>query len=92
MQVSRKKRVHLPEQWLFESKIERHYDRVENPVSSHSENPGNAEAYFVTRSYGLILKCRESQMAWAAGPARFGEGAAPGSTDAALSAAVPLIR
>jgi hypothetical protein len=40
--------IHIPEKWSFESKIEWHYDRIEVPliVSSHAENPDNAEAYF----------------------------------------------
>jgi Cysteine rich repeat len=40
--------IHLPEKWHFESKIEWHYDRIEVPLilSSHAENPDNAEAYF----------------------------------------------
>ncbi|HEY6763347.1 MAG TPA: cysteine rich repeat-containing protein [Candidatus Sulfotelmatobacter sp.] len=40
--------IHLPEKWHFESKIEWHYGWVEYPfsVSSHAENPDNAEAYF----------------------------------------------
>ena len=40
--------IHLPEKWHFESKIEWHYNWVENPISYslHAENPDNAEAYF----------------------------------------------
>jgi hypothetical protein len=40
--------IHLPEKWHFESKLEWHYDNIEDPltVSYHSENPDNAEAFF----------------------------------------------
>ena len=40
--------IHLPEKWHFESKIEWHYNWIENPLSysAHAENPDNAEAYF----------------------------------------------
>ena len=45
--------IHLPEKWTFDSKIEWHYGWIEYPltVSSHAENPANAEAYF---EYPLI--------------------------------------
>jgi hypothetical protein len=40
--------IHLPEKWTYESKIEWHYNWIENPLSYslHAENPDNAEAYF----------------------------------------------
>jgi hypothetical protein len=40
--------IHLPEKWTYESKIEWHYNWIENPLtySLHAENPDNAEAYF----------------------------------------------
>lgn len=41
--------VHLPETWKLDSKVEWHYDWVENPLifSATATNPSNAEAYFV---------------------------------------------
>jgi hypothetical protein len=40
--------IHLPEKWTYETKIDWHYDWIENPLlySLHAENPENAEAYF----------------------------------------------
>jgi Cysteine rich repeat len=40
--------IHVPEKWHFESKMEWHYNWIENPLTTslHAENPDNAEAYF----------------------------------------------
>ena len=40
--------LHLPDTWKLDSKIEWHYDWVENPLvfSATATNPANAEAYF----------------------------------------------
>jgi hypothetical protein len=41
--------VHLPDTWKLDSKVEWHYDWVENPLvfSATATNPATAEAYFV---------------------------------------------
>jgi hypothetical protein len=41
--------LRLPEKWTLDSKVEWHYDWVENPLifTAHAANPDNSEAYFL---------------------------------------------
>jgi Cysteine rich repeat len=41
--------MHVPEKWSFNSKVEWHYNWIENPliVSMHGANPANAEAFYI---------------------------------------------
>jgi hypothetical protein len=40
--------LHVPQKWTFASKVEWHYDWIENPliVSSQAANPSNSEAFY----------------------------------------------
>jgi hypothetical protein len=40
--------LHVPQKWTFDSKVEWHYDWIENPlvVAVHAANPSNSEAFY----------------------------------------------
>jgi hypothetical protein len=40
--------VHIPQKWTFDSKVDWHYDWIENPLvtAEHATNPANSEAFY----------------------------------------------